>query len=119
GLVLPLPPHVTDLFDHSSVTILNPNGHHLPPHLRSRRLDVRKGLRECRREIVRMEAIVFEAYRENGHWLADGDVADLLDDRIVPAETQLIVHRRPHEHHDDVRLLLPADRLIVLGRRRP
>lgn len=119
GLILPLPPHVTDLFDHSSATILNPNGHHIPPHLRSRRLVVRKGLRECRREIVSMEAIVFEAYRKNGVWYADGDVADLLDDRIVPAETQLIVHRRPHEHHDDVPLSLPSQRLIILGRRRP
>lgn len=114
GLVMPLPPHVVDAFASlAEVTLLVPDGHHLPPHLR-RASNVRHGSRSAREAIGQLDVIVFEACAaKQGHSL-DAAAADVVDPRIVPADARLILHVRPHKNPNDVPLAVEAARLNIL-----
>ena len=115
GLVMPLPPHVTDFFVQiEKSSLLVPDHHHVPPHLRDWPHEVFRGSRECRRVIGKFDLIVFEAYRENGHYRIDPDVADVVDTRVIPAATQFVLHMRPHLHSHDVIFSIGGQSLALL-----
>jgi hypothetical protein len=108
GLVLPLPHHVIDAFTSlTAVALLIPDGHHLPPHLRVDAGRCRDSTRASRGAVEQLDVLVFEAFGEGGNYFVDVGTADIIDLRIVPAATQLIVHLRPHRNPNDV--LLPAE----------
>jgi hypothetical protein len=105
GLVLPLPPHVMEAFlPLAKVTVLVPDGHHVPPHLRRRGQDIRHGSRPSRQAAGQLEVLVFEVYHGKDGYLVDIGVADIVDERLIPENTQLLVHLRPHRNPDDVPL---------------
>lgn len=115
GLVIPLPPHVTDFFvEIEQSSLLVPDNHHVPHHLDDWPHAVFHGSRECRRVIGEFDLIVFEAYRENGHYRVDPDVADVVDIRIIPAATQFVLHMRPHLHSHDVVFSTNGQNLALL-----
>jgi hypothetical protein len=103
GLVMPLPPHVLESFSSmSQVTVMIPDGHHLPPGLRGSGKQVLNGSRACRNGIASCQVLVFEAHRQNDTLTIDPDVADIVDLRIIPVATELLVHVRPHPHPNDI-----------------
>jgi hypothetical protein len=105
GLLMPLPPHILDEFlNVGTATILIPNGHHLPPHLRHADVRVLQGTRACRQAAGEVDVLVFEGYAENGQYLCESDVADIVDVRILKPGARLVLHLRPHSHPDDVNL---------------
>jgi len=105
GLVVPLPPHVLDAFvGVADVQILVPDGAHLPPHLRDRVPDAVYGSRRARQLAASLEAVVFEAYHARDSWYVDAGTSDVVDLRVLPPGTRLIVHVRPHRHPGDVPL---------------
>jgi hypothetical protein len=115
GLVMPLPHHVVDAFTSlTSVTLLVPDGHHLPPHMRVDPGRCKTSTRESRSAIELLDVLVFEAVAEGGEYYVDVGTADIIDLRIVPAATQLIVHLRPHRNPDDVPLPAQSRTLNVL-----
>jgi hypothetical protein len=121
GLIWPLPPHFVDeIFDKSEIVILNPADHHITHHLRHLDLEVKLKRRECREAIFQVDALVFEAYRDDGCWYVEEDVDELLDEKNLPAELALIVHQRHHDKPEDVPLTISAQRrLLGLRRRHP
>jgi hypothetical protein len=115
GLVLPLPPHVLEAFlGQAHVSVFVPDGYALPPSLRGRQLNECKGTRACRNKAPQMEVLVFEAHREGNDYAVDPAVSDVVDLRIVPATTQLLVHVRPHANPDDLPLTPGAHTLNLL-----
>jgi hypothetical protein len=116
GLVLPLPPHVIDVFSQiEGTTLLLPSGQGLPPHLSEQSRAIVRGSRACRQAVVGLGVLVFEAdIRPHGEYGADPDVADVVDPRVIPPNVLLVVHRRPHGHPEDVPLLLEASRVAIL-----
>jgi hypothetical protein len=115
GLVLPLPPHVIDAFTSmTGTTLLIPDGHHLPPHLRTGGGNLRQGSRAAREAVSGLDVIVFEAFRSGSDFYVDVGTADVVDLRIVPAAAQLIVHVRPHRNPNDVLFAAPSRTLQVL-----
>lgn len=107
GLILPMPPHLPDLFTPiADVTFLEPGEtgvHSLAPE------DAIRGSRACRIKAQEMFALVFEAYREEGGLFVDVAVADVLEPKILPAEIRLIAHLRPHRNPKDVELQTSAE----------
>lgn len=102
GLVLPLPPHVIEGFlGLPDLIVIAPDGHHLPSALRHRNLTVHAGSRAGRKVIADMGVVVFEAYRKNKAYSLDQAVGDVVDPRIIPADSLLVVHLRPHAGPDD------------------
>jgi len=115
GLVMPLPHHVVDAFTSlTAATFLVPDDHHLPPHLRVDPARLRGSTRESRTAVEQLEVLVFEAFAEDGSYYVDAGTSDIIDLRIVPAATQLIVHLRPHRNPDDVLLSAQSRTLNVL-----
>lgn len=105
GLLMPLPPHILDEFLRvGTATVLIPNGHHLPPHLRHLGIEVLQGTRACRQAAGEVDVLVFEGYAERGQYLCESEVADIVDVRIMKPNARLIIHLRPHAHPDDVNL---------------
>ena len=82
GLILPMPPHLPDLFTPiSDVTFLEPGElgvHSLAPE------DAIRGSRAYRLKAQEMFALVFEAYREEGGLFVDVAVADVLNQKSYP-----------------------------------
>jgi hypothetical protein len=114
GIVLPLPPHVIDAFGSmADVTLLVPDGHHLPPHLRGA-ANCRQGSRASRDAAGQLDVIVFEACTAKDGYAVDAGAADIVDPRILRQNTRLIVHVRPHRNPNDVRLAADAGALHVL-----
>ena len=102
GLILPLPPHLPDLFlPVAKVTFLQPGetGTHTM-HVE----DAVKGGRACRAKAQEMDVLVFEAFREGGELFADVSVADVLEPKILPPGIRLIAHLRPHSNPKDVEI---------------
>lgn len=115
GLVLPLPPHVTAAFSHlAELRYLVPDGHEVPPHLEGVEGSVVHGTREARHVAATLDVLVFEAVKFSGGYAADGAVADLVDVRVLPAATRLVVHVRSQRHPDDVPFSLGERGLDVL-----
>lgn len=102
GLVMPLPPHVMSTFlGLPKVAVLVPDGHKIPAALRGKAKAEHKGSRAGRKVVSDMEVLVFEAHRAKVKFSIDASVADIVDLRIIPRSTPLIVHLRPHSHPDD------------------
>ena len=101
GLLFPLPPHVHERFiDELNVTLMVAPGHKLPPHLR--RMNYISNPREISRRLDQFDVIVFEGFKEDDDaFFVEAGVAAVLDMRIVPVATKLLVHLRPHQHDDD------------------
>jgi hypothetical protein len=115
GLVLPLPHHVMDAFTSlTDVTLLIPDTHHLPPHLRGEPFRCCHSTRESRQAVEQLDGLVFEAVVDKGTYYVDVGTSDVVDCRIVPAATQLIVHLRPHRNPNDVPLQHPNRTLNIL-----
>ncbi len=105
GLVMPLPRHVLDAFiDLPKVTVLVPDGHRLPVGLRGRTIDERKGSRTSRNAAPNFDVLVFEAQRDGTDYYIDPAVSDVVDLRLIPSTTQLLVHLRPHLYPEDLPL---------------
>lgn len=104
GLVLPLPPHVAELFmPVSEVSFLQPDEGHLHGALHQFEDRVIKGARACRAKAQEMAALVFEAFREEGQFFVDAAAGDVLEPRMLPPGMQLVAHLRPHGNPQDVR----------------
>lgn len=107
GLILPLPPHLPDLFlPIADVTFLEPG------ESTSHALHVEeaiKGGRACRAKAQEMQALVFEAFRDGGELFVDVAVADVLEPKILPVEIRLIAHLRPHSNPKDVEIQTVAE----------
>jgi len=102
GLVMPLPPHVIEGFlGLNDLMVIIPDGHQLPSSLRHRAMTVHKGSRVGRKVVAELGVVVFEAYRKNKTYSMDQSVADVVDPRIIPATSLLVVHLRPHSSPDD------------------
>jgi hypothetical protein len=103
GLVMPLPPHVVDAFlSLPKVSLIVPDGHHLPHNLQSRGGTATHGSRAGRALVGSLDALVLEAFSEGGGYAVDAAAADVVDPRIVKADARYIVHQRPHRNPDDV-----------------
>ncbi|HSI14807.1 MAG TPA: hypothetical protein VK961_22330 [Chthoniobacter sp.] len=103
GLILPLPPHVPELFGPvAAVTYLLPEPEIVHGGLHEFSERAVKGSRECRAKAQQMEVLVFEAYRENGELFVDVAVAEVIEPRMLPAGVALIAHLRPHRNPRDV-----------------
>ena len=115
GLVLPLPPHVIDAFASlMTVTVFQPDGHHIPLCLEGRNVPIIIGSRESRSLITELDAFVFETFYNGTENLIDANVADIVDMQILPRDTFLVVHRRPHQNPNDVALNCRDRELHVL-----
>ena len=103
GLILPLPPHLPELFTNiAEVTFLQPEeglSHGLMHEFADRAV---KGARACRAKTAEMQALVFEAYREKAQMFAEAAVADVLEPKLLPSGIRLIAHLRPHRNPQDV-----------------
>ena len=103
GLILPLPPHLPELFTNiAEVTFLQPEeglSHGLMHEFADRAV---KGGRACRTKTAEMQALVFEAYREKSQLFAEAAVADVLEPKLLPSGIRLIAHLRPHRNPQDV-----------------
>jgi hypothetical protein len=99
---MPLPPHVMEGFlGLPDLAVITPDGHQIPPPLRKRALAEHKGSRAGRKVVSGLEVLVFEAYRKDGVYHLDQAVADVIDPRIIPPTTRLVIHLRPHANPDD------------------
>lgn len=102
GFILPLPPHLPDLFSPiAEVTFLEPG------ETTSHSLHVEnavKGVRACRAKAQEMQALVFEAFRDGEKLFADVAVAEVLEPKMLPPEVRLIAHLRPHANPKDVEI---------------
>lgn len=101
GLLFPLPPHVHEQFiDAPNVKLMVAPGHKLPPHLR--RMDCISNPLKISRCLDQFDVIVFEGFEEDdGTFFVEAGVAAILDMRLIPVATKLLVHLRPHQHDDD------------------
>jgi hypothetical protein len=103
GLILPLPPHLPELFTPvADVTFLQPEeglSHGLMHEFSERAV---KGTRACRTKAAEMQALVFEAFREGNNLFTESAVADVLEPKLLPAGIRLIAHLRPHRNPSDV-----------------
>ncbi len=115
GLLLPLPPHILDTFLHlEKLTVLLPDGLHIPPHMERFQSLIIHGTRACRAKASDMEVIVFEAFREKHGFFFAPSSADIVDPRLLKDDVMAIVHLRPHRDPDDIPVPLEADSLQIL-----
>lgn len=115
GLLLPLPPHVVDAFTSmTETTLMLPDGHHWPSNLTTRGAESTHGTRESRQAAEKQEVLVFEAFAAEGKHFVGAGTTDIIDLRIIPATTQLIVNLRPHRNPDDVELQCHSRTLQIL-----
>lgn len=109
GLILPMPPHLPELFTNiADVTFLQPEeglSHGLMHEFADRAV---KGARNCRAKAAEMQALVFEAYREKGQLFAEAAVADVLEPKLLPSGIRLIAHLRPHRNPKDIAIQAPS-----------
>jgi hypothetical protein len=102
GLVLPVPHHVLDLFQPvSDVALLHPGDAPLHGPVQEHEKIV-KGTRACRAVAAGLEVLVFEAFREGLALYVDGDVADVIEPKLLPEGVTLLAHLRPHRNPQDV-----------------
>ena len=103
GLILPMPPHLPELFTNiAEVSFLQPDeglSHGLMHEYSERAV---KGARAARAKAAEMQVLVFEAYREETNLFAETAVADVLEPKLLPAGIRLIAHLRPHRNPQDV-----------------
>ncbi len=109
GLILPLPPHVPELFlPVAEVVFLQPDDVAVHGSLYQFSDRAVKGSRACRTRAQEMQSLVFEAFREGTNLYADASVADVLEPKMLPSGIRLIAHLRPHRNPQDV-AIQPGD----------
>lgn len=107
GLILPLPPHVVELFvPVAEVSFLQPAEGSLHGTLHEVSERAVKGARAGRAEAQKMQILVFEAFREGTGVFVDTAIADVLEPKMLPAGIKLIAHLRPHRNPQDVSIQL-------------
>jgi hypothetical protein len=109
GVVVPMAPHVIDLFlPVADVTLLQPEPGplHGPTHELENR--VVKGARECRAKVQDIDVLVFEAFRDAAGLHVEAAVADALEPKLLPQGIALIAHLRPHGKPGDLRFVSPS-----------
>ncbi|MDT4897586.1 MAG: hypothetical protein QOH25_2663 [Acidobacteriota bacterium] len=105
GLILPLPPHVPNLFlPVAEVTFLEPGENSVLGSLSEFTDQAVKGGRACRAKAQEMQALVFEVFREGGNLFAEVAVADVLEPKMLPVGIRLIANLRPHRNPGDVQI---------------
>jgi hypothetical protein len=115
GLLLPLPPHILDTFlPMNDVTVLLPDGHHLPPNLERFSGRVHQGTRACRAVAGEIEVFVCDAFREKEEYFTPATASDVMDLRILKPGTIFILHLRPHRDPDDIPAPLPKESMHIL-----
>jgi hypothetical protein len=93
---------VLDLFmPVAQVELLNPGGGALHGPVQDQDGIIVKGSRACRAAAIRMEVVVFEAFRDKGALWVDADVVDVLEAKLHP-EVILLAHLRPHKNPQDI-----------------
>ncbi len=103
GLLLPLPPHVPELFlAVAEVTFLQPSETGVSGSLHEFADRAVKGARACRAKAQEMQALVFETFREGTNLFVDAAIADVLEPKMLPSGIKLIAHLRPHRNPKDV-----------------
>jgi hypothetical protein len=103
GLILPLPPHLPNLFlPVADVTFLEPGEKTSHGGLQEFTDLAVKGARACRAKAQEMQVLIFEAFRDGGDLFAEAAVADVLEPKILPSDIRLIAHLRPHKNPGDV-----------------
>lgn len=110
GLILPLPPHLPELFlPVAEVTFLQPGEITLHGSQHEFADRAVKGARACRAKAQEMQALVFEAFREGGSLFVDVSLADVLEPTLLPAGIRLIPHLRPHRNPRDIEIQPTAE----------
>lgn len=105
GLILPLPPHLPNLFlPVADVTFLEPGEKTTHGGLHEFSEVAVKGARACRAKAQEMHVLVFEGFREGGDLFVEAATADVLEPKMLPAGVRLIAHLRPHSNPGDVRV---------------
>ena len=105
GLILPLPPHLPELFlPVAEVTFLQPGETTLHGGLHEYGEKAVKGARACRAKAQEMQAIVFEAFREGANLYVDASIAEVIDPALLPKGVRLIPHLRPHQNPKDIQI---------------
>lgn len=105
GLILPLPPHVSELFaGGSETTFLQPDDKLVHGALHEFADKAVKGARACRAKAQEMDVLVFEAFRQGNEVMADAAIADVIEPKMLPADIKFIAHLRPHRNPGDVSL---------------
>lgn len=103
GLILPLPPHLPNLFlPVADVTFLEPGEKTAHGGLHEFTEQAVKGARACRAKAQEMQVLVFEAFREGDDLFVEVSVGEVLEPKILPAHVRLIAHLRPHRNPNDV-----------------
>jgi hypothetical protein len=109
GLILPLPPHLPELFlPVADITFMQPGEITLHGSLHEYGDRAVKGARACRAKAQEMQALVFEAFREDENLYVDAPIADVIDPKLLPAGIRLIPHLRPHKNPSDVQIQTAA-----------
>ncbi len=118
ALVMPLPPHVTAVFSHlGKLTYVVPDGHHVPPHLDDLGPGgptVVVGSRAGSALAPSQDVLVFEVTKGPDGYLVDAGVSDVVDVRVLPPTTRLLVHLRSQSHPEDVPLALGGRTLEMM-----
>lgn len=110
GLILPLPPHVPELFlPVSEVTFLQPDEMMTQGSMHEYTDQAVKGARACRAKAQDMQVLLFEAFRDEGNLFVDTSVADVLEPKMLPAGISLIAHLRAHQNPKDVQLHMTTE----------
>jgi len=105
GLILPLPPHLPNLFlPVADVTFLEPSERTVHGSLHEFMDRAVKGARACRAKAEEMQALVFEAFRDEDNLFVEVAVAEVLEPKLLPAGIRLIAHLRPHRNPSDVQI---------------
>jgi hypothetical protein len=103
GVILPMPPDLARLFvPVAEVSFLLPDETVLHGPMHELAENAIKGSRACRTKTQEMQALVFEAFRENGVLFVDTAVADVLEPKMLPEGIRLIAHLRPHRNPRDL-----------------
>jgi len=105
GLILPLPPHIAELFlPVADVVFLQPGDGAVQGALHQYASGAVKGARACRVKAQEMYALVFEAFREGGDIYVEVPVAEVLEAKQLPQGVRLLAHLRPHRNPGDVKI---------------
>ncbi|HEX8747890.1 MAG TPA: hypothetical protein VF717_11880, partial [Pyrinomonadaceae bacterium] len=103
GLILPLPPHLPNLFlPVADVTFLEPGEKTAHGGLHEFTEQAVKGVRACRAKAQEMQVLVFETFREGADLYVDVSIGEVLEPKLLPAHIRLIAHLRPHRNPSDV-----------------
>lgn len=114
GLILPLPPHVPELFVTVAETVfLLPDNAPIHGGLHEYAERAVKGTRAARSRAEQLQVLVFEAFRQENEIYVDAAVADVIEPKILPRDIRLIAHLRPHRNPGDVPYRPPGEIAVI------